>query len=321
MRKLNVIAGGAALLLSAASAHAQVMVIASNPQGSVFYSASVGIAKVMDEKLGTQVRVQPMGGSSTYIPLINRGEVEFGITNVDDTRTSFQGTGAFRQPNPNLRLITVAFPLPLGIVVPADSPIKTVADLKGKRMPGAYVAMTTGRILQATALASGGLTPKDIKEVPAPNLFAGVDLMAAGKVDAATTAPGVAQVQKAHAELGSRGGVRFIPIEVSGPHAAEMRKMLPVRPMTVQPAAHLAGVVGPTQFMSYSVFLTTNDKMSDETAYKIAKMMHDNKESLVKATPALNRFDPNRMSEDIGVPYHPGAIKYLTEIGQWPPKD
>ncbi len=321
MRKFNVIAGGAALLLSAASAHAQVMVIASNPQGSVFYSSSVGIAKVMDEKLGTQVRVQPMGGSSTYIPLINRGEVELGLTNVDDTRTSFKGTGSFRQPNPNLRLITVAFPLPLGIVVPADSPIKTVADLKGKRMPGAYVAMTTGRILQQTALASAGLTPKDIKEVPAPNLFAGVDLMAAGKVDAATTAPGVAQVQKAHAELSSHGGVRFIPIEFKPEHVAAMRELMPVRPVMVQPASHMAGVVGPTQFMSYSVFLTTNDKMSDETAYKIAKMMHDNKESLVKATPALNRFDPNRMSEDIGVPFHPGAIKYLTEIGQWPPKD
>ena len=77
----------------------------------------------------------------------------------------------------------------------------------------------------------------------------------------------------------------------------------------------------PTTVMSYSVFLTTNDKMPDELAYKMTKMLHDGRADLVKATPALNRFDPNRMAEDIGVPFHPGAVKYLTEIGQWPPKD
>lgn len=322
MKKQTLFAGCAALmLLSAPLAQAQVMSIASNPQGSVFYSASVGIAKVIDEKLKLQVRVQPMGGSSTYIPLLNRGEVDLGLTNVDDSRTGFKGTGNFRRPNPNLRLITIMFPLPLSIVVPADSPIKTVADLKGKRMPGSYVAMTTGRILQEAVLASAGLTPKDIIEVPAPNLFAGVDLMAAGKVDAATTAPSVAQVQKAHAELKSHGGIRVLSIDFSPKAFAAMRKLLPVRPLVVEPAPYLAGISAPITVMAYNIFLTANDKMSDETAYKLAKMLHDSRDDLVKATPALKLFDPNRMAEEIGVPYHPGAVKYYTEIGQWPPKD
>jgi hypothetical protein len=45
----------------------------------------------MDDKLKMQVRVQPMAGSSTYIPLLNRGEVDFGLTNVDDAMTAFKG--------------------------------------------------------------------------------------------------------------------------------------------------------------------------------------------------------------------------------------
>jgi TRAP-type uncharacterized transport system substrate-binding protein len=77
-------------------AHAQVRVIASNPQGSIFYSASVAIGKLLDEKLKMQVRVQPMGGSSTYIPLLNRGEVDFGLTNVDDTMTAEPRSAADR---------------------------------------------------------------------------------------------------------------------------------------------------------------------------------------------------------------------------------
>jgi TRAP-type uncharacterized transport system substrate-binding protein len=96
------IAGALACTVTAVQAQ-QIRVIASNPQGSVFYSASVAIGKLMDEKLKMQVRVQPMGGSSTYIPLLNRGEIEFGLTNVDDSRTGYKGTGNFRQPNPNMR--------------------------------------------------------------------------------------------------------------------------------------------------------------------------------------------------------------------------
>ena len=79
--------------VAAAAQAQQVRVIASNPQGSIFYAASVAIGKLMDDKLKMQVRVQPMAGSSTYIPLLDRGEVDFGLTNVDDARVRLQGRG------------------------------------------------------------------------------------------------------------------------------------------------------------------------------------------------------------------------------------
>ena len=84
MKFLKLVFVTAIAAVMATVAHAQVRVIASNPQGSIFYSASVAIGKLLDEKLKMQVRVQPMGGSSTYIPLLNRGETDFGLTNVDD---------------------------------------------------------------------------------------------------------------------------------------------------------------------------------------------------------------------------------------------
>lgn len=131
----------AALGISATASQAQqVRVIASNPQGSVFFQGSSVIGKLLDEKLKMQIRVQPTGGSSTYIPQMNNGEVDFGFTNVDDSMTAFKGTGNFKRPSPNLRLMAVSFPLTLGVIVPADSPIKTIADLKGKRLPSGYNA-------------------------------------------------------------------------------------------------------------------------------------------------------------------------------------
>ena len=190
-------------------------VIASNPQGSIFYAASVAIGKLIDEKLKMQVRVQPMGGSSTYIPLLNRGEVDFGLTNVDDSRTAFKGTGNFRHPNPDMRLMAAVFPLTLGVMVPNDSPIKTMADLKGKIMPWGYNAQTTGRVLQQAVLASADLTMDDVKPVPTQSLFSGVDLLGEGKVDAATIAIGTAQGQRANVSLASHGGIRFLNLDFS----------------------------------------------------------------------------------------------------------
>jgi TRAP transporter TAXI family solute receptor len=299
----------------------QVRVIASNPQGSIFYASSVAIGKVLDGKLKMQVRVQPMGGSSTYIPLLNRGEADFGLTNVDDARTSFKGTGNFKRPNPNLRLTMVAFPLTLGVIVRNDSTIKTIADLKGKILPWGYRAQTTGRILQEAVLATAGLTMKDVRQVPTQSLFSGVDLLGDGKVDAAVISIGTGQAQQANVNLASHGGIRFLNMDSSPKAVTAIRQLLPARPFQVQPAPYAVGIIGPTTVMAYSVFFTTNAKTPDELVYNMVKMFHGSKADLAAGHPVFKDFDPKRMTEEIGVPWHPGAIKYYKEIGQWPPKD
>jgi TRAP transporter TAXI family solute receptor len=273
----------------------------------------------MDEKLKLQVRVQPMAGSSTYIPLLNRGEVDFGLTNVDDSLTSYKGTGNFRQPNPNLRLIAAVFPLTLGIIVPNDSPIKTITELKGKTMPWGFNAQTTGRVLQQAVLASEGLTIDDIKTVPTQSLFSGVDMLAEGKVEAATIAIGTAQAQRANVSLASRGGIRFINMNLTPEAMTRVRKVLLSRPITIQPAPHAVGVVSPTTILAYSIFFSTHEKMPEDVVHNVVKAIHAGKDDLLKGHPIFRGFDPKRMNEEIGVPWHPGAVKFYKEIGQWPP--
>ena len=320
LAKLGGLCAALALTLSVPAAAQQVRVIASNPQGSVFFQGSAVIGKLLDEKLKMQVRVQPTGGSSTYIPQMNTGDIDFGFTNVDDSMTAFKGTGNFKRPSPNLRLMTVVFPLTLGVLVPADSPIKTISDLKGKRIPSSYNAQTTGRILQDAVLATEGLTMKDVTGVPTQSLFSGVDLLGEGKVDAATIAMGVSQIQQANANLSSRGGVRFLNMKSTPEAMSAIRKILPARPILIQPAPHTVGVTVPTTIMAYNVFFSTHDKMPEDVVYNIVKALHDNKETLVAGHPVFRGFNPKEMTEEIGVPWHPGAIKFYKEAGQWPPK-
>jgi hypothetical protein len=303
------------------SAMAQIFAMGSNPQGSLFFQASAAVAKVAQEKAGMQIRVQPMAGSSTYIPLINTGEVDFGLTNVDDTLSSYRGIGNFAsKPNPNLRILAVMFPLTLGVLVPGDSPAKNVKDIKGMRIGSGYPGQTTSRVLQDAILASVELTMADMRGVPVVNLFQAVEQLGKGGVDVAITGTPIAQVQQANVDLASRGGVRFISIDDTPQALAAMRKFLPVRVLKVDPAPVLVGVIAPTNFMTYSIYLSTNAKSNDEAIFKLVKTLHENAEELKKITPVLNRFNPKEMTEKVDVPWHPAAIKFYTEIGQWPPK-
>ncbi|MGE0747445.1 MAG: TAXI family TRAP transporter solute-binding subunit [Rhodospirillales bacterium] len=320
-RRLYALGAAAVLSLAAGPVAAQVVTIASNPQGTQFYTCATAIAKIMDEQVKVQVRVQPMAGSSTYLPLLNRGELDFGLTNVDDARTSYLGTGNYDgKPNPNLRLISTLFPLFVSVLVPADSPVKKVEDVKGLRMSSGFLSQTIGRLNHEAVLSTAGLTPADVKAVPVVNLFAGADALSAGRVDAIVINPGTGQVQKAHAELSSRGGVRFVGINHTPEAVARMQAVMSSRPFLLQPAPHRVGVIEPTWFLAFDAFMATNDKAPDEMVYKIAKALHGGKDALTASAPFMSDFDPSRMAVKMDMPYHPGAIKYFTEIGQWPPK-
>ena len=311
----------AAILGLTAGADAQVYTIGTNPQGSLYYAAGAALAKIANDKLNLQMRVQPSAGSSTYLPLLNRNEQELGLLNTDDAETGYRGTDAFAgKPNPNLRLIGVMFPLPISMLVPADSAVKKIADVKGLRLPSEFPGQTTGKKLHDGVLATAGLTYADVKPVPMPNLFLAVDALAAGRVDAAAIAPGIAQVQQAHLALASRGGLRFVSIETDPDAIKRMQKVMNSYPLTIEPAKHLPGIVEPTVFMGYSAFVATNDKVPEKLVYDIAKMLHASRAELIAIAPQLSRFDPKKMAESHVVPYHPGAIKFYSEAGQWPPK-
>jgi TRAP transporter TAXI family solute receptor len=318
LRSLAVAAVAASISLPASG---QIYSLGTNPQGSQLFTAGAAVAKVATEKLKMQMRVQPMAGSSTYMPLLNTGEVDFGLANVEEATSAVAGRGQFEgKPNPNMRLAAILFQLPVSILVAGDSPAKSIKDLKGMRLPSGFVGQTVGRVLADALLASAGLTANDVRPVPVVNIFQGVDALGAGKLDAAVIGPGTAQIQQANVDLASRGGVRFLSVDGSPEALAAMRKHIAAKTFIVDPLPQFVGVVEPTRFMGYSLFLIASNKVPDQAVYDLVKMMHGSREDLVKITPVLQRFDPNTMTEKVDATWHPGAIKFYTEVGQWPPK-
>lgn len=319
MKRWTVVLAAAALAWSAA-AEAQVIAIASGPAGSFNYSTAAAIAQLVTNKVGIQARVQPYGGSSTYVPLMDRGEIDAAMLNTIEATMAVAGTDTFEgRKNENVRALTVLLPFPAAFFVRKNSAIHTMADLKGKTLPGGYASQTTLIPLTTAMLANGGVTWNDVRTVPVPNNAKAADEFAAGRLDAFMFAFGAGKVKEADASV---GGLRALPLVETPEAVAAMRKVVPQSyPLKVEPAPHLTGVATPGPYMAYDMLLVASAKTADEIVYKLAKAMHDNPDILAASFASLRAFKPGQMVKKLDpVQYHPGAVKFYREIGQWPPK-
>lgn len=307
----------------AAGASAQTMGIATNPQGSLYYSVGSAVSQVISNKTRHSLRVQPMGGSSTYVPTINQGQIEFGLLNVIDPAFAWEGIENFKgqPPAKNLRLVAVIFQLPIGIAVVDNSPYKTLADLKGVRMPAEFTAQSTIRFVQDAVLANAGLATSDMEKVPVRDYVQGMRLLGEKRVDAALMGVGAAQAQEVHAKLQRDGGIRFLDLVDSPDAVKRIHQIMPAYPYLQQPSPAIPGVKeGGARLMTYSAFIVSSSHVADDVVYDVVKTVHASAKELAEAHGSLRRFNPARMAEPHKVEWHPGAIKFYKEIGQWPPK-
>jgi TRAP transporter TAXI family solute receptor len=309
------------LLLSASAAPAADNYgIGTSPQGTVTYSIGAAIAKIAAEKAGLTLRVQPYSGTTQAVPLVDSGELDFGLANVLEASSAYAGTSLFQgKANPKLRAVAMLYPLQIGFFVKKDSPIRSVADLKGHALPIGYSGQAIIKILSDGILASAGLGDDDIKGTPVPNIVRGTDDFIEGKVDAFFFALGAGKVAQANASV---GGIRILPA-MKGPDAlATLRKFVPPAYITeVEPSKQHVGVAGRTEVVSIDYMLFAGAHVSDDTVYKLVKALHDNKPALAASYASLANFAPERMAKALPFAYHPGAIRFYTEAGMWPPKN
>jgi TRAP transporter TAXI family solute receptor len=293
-------------------ASAQPMGLGSSPQGTLTYAMAAAVAKTLTQKGNIQARVQPSSGTGTMIPLINSGEIDIGFCNSLELYDAFHGVGTFnKRPNPNLRTVGIIFPIFTGLFVRADSGIKSIKDMKGKRI--AY-GFTSQEIIAKTIdamLATGGLSIKDLTPVMVPNLVRGVDELIAGRVDITTFALGGGKVAEADASV---GGIRFIPLMDTPEALAALKKEFGTAYLTkVQPQPNYAGVKEPMTVMSYDYTVFAGKDVKAERIKLVTQLIAQNKDLLSGSQPLFKRLDPQRMYTDIGVPFHDGAIAYYKE--------
>jgi TRAP transporter TAXI family solute receptor len=294
----------------AASAAAQTYGIATMQPGTLNHTTGSAIAKVLKEKGGLNVLVQPTAGETTLIPMVGRAEAEMGIANIAEVvNVTKGGTAAGQQPD--LRLIGAIHALRVAFWVRKDSPMKTIADLKGKRVPLGYSAMRTIDALSRAILATAGLTEKDVVPVLVPNVIRDADDFVSGASDVLFFAFGAPKVREVDATV---GGIRALEVPEGGMGAS--RKIFPYGYLTQgNPGPFFIGLEKPMGVYSYDNMLFTNAKVKDETVYKIIETMEANKADLVAVQPALREFSAAGLYKQYDIAYHPGALKYFKDKG------
>jgi TRAP transporter TAXI family solute receptor len=296
------------------AAHAQVLGFGSAPQGSIGYNMSSAIARVMSESAGVQSRVQPYSGSSAVLPLVNSGELDLAVCNVLEIEEATKGEGPYNgRKQSSLRVLGVIFPLYSSVFVKKDSSIKTLADLKGKRLPYGFTAQVTLERIVDAIIASGGLQRKDIVPVLVPNVVRGADDFMEGKLDGGFFALGAAKVAEVDKTV---GGIRYLPVPDDPKAQAAMKKFMPYAYVKlVNPSPAFAGLDGPTRLMAYDYLVAVGAHLKDDVVYRIAKAMYENKPKLVESLGAFGSWDPQTIGKDMPAPYHPGSMKFFKEKG------
>jgi uncharacterized protein len=313
----------AAVVAVPAAATAQAVSIGTNPPGSVFYAVGSGLTKVVSEASKVKMAVQPYAGSSTFIPLLNSGEMEFGVVNAVDMALAYRGPGfkiGGRNPfphAPNVRLLMRGSPFLVALLVRKDSPIKHVHDVKGKRATGEYPAHLAVWYNMFGHLASGGFGWSDVKVIPVPALNDGVDAVVQGRADVTSISLNAAKVKEADAAV----GVRHVSDDCSPEGEKRMRQAVSgYYPRWVK-AGSATGVSEDICVIAYDLHIATGKAVPDAVVEATLRAVWDNVDKLAPVHTVFKEFTRDRFVDpDTTLPYHPAAVRFYKEHGAWKPE-
>jgi TRAP transporter TAXI family solute receptor len=311
MQVLSFVAGCLIAPLLIAPASAQAVSIITTPSGSFSNSAAAAMAKAVTDKAKLRMIVQAQASSG--FDELEAGSVEF---NMSNSFVVITGTGEYEGQGvkKSIRYVASMVPYRVAMHVRADSDIRSLADLKGKRVSSGFNAQKTiGRIIEAH-LANAGMSYKDVVGVPTPNVVSQANDFKAGKVDVLFFALGSGAIKEASATV---GGLRVLPIDDSAAALARMQQILPGSyVLTVNPAPGLDGLAQPTKLTAFDMVLNSSTHVTQDIIYRAVKALHDSKAELAATFPPFALFEPEKMGKPVqGVELHPGAAKFYKEAG------
>jgi uncharacterized protein len=314
MLRLATLALASALAVSAA--HAQTVSIGTAQVGSLSNAVGNALGKVVTDEGGLRMRVVPFGGGQQFLPLIGKKEVDVAIAGASDALFAYQGVADFAgHPTPSMRALGVVFPFNIGWFVKKDSPYKSLTDLKGKKVPVGFTANTAQQRSFLAGLAADGLKPSDFDGVPVAHVVRAADDFMQGKTEATTFAVGAGKVSEIDTKV---GGIRWLNTNGTPEGEKRLRAVMPTAYVSVlQPGPGFVGVLTPTSLLFEDYVVVTGGHLSDDDAYKIAKVLYEAQVKLAAIVKAYERYDKQELARDRQIPYHPGAIKFYREKGIW----
>jgi TRAP transporter TAXI family solute receptor len=302
----------AATLPLAAQAQ-QFFRIGTGGTAGTYYPVGGMIANAVSQPGKIVATAQASNGSLANVTGIAGGALESGFSQSDVATWAQKGTGIFagKPAIAGLRLIANLYPESLHVVVKKDSGIKSIAELKGKRValdePGSGTLVNARAVLAAYGVKESDIKAEYIKPGPAG------DKLKDGSLDAFFFTGGAPA--GAIAELASAGGgITLLPID--GPQAETLKKESGFFTDDVIAADTYKGV-GQVKTLAVGAQWVTSDKADANTVYEIVKALYsDAGQKALAAGHAKGKFITKENAvKGAGIPFHPGAERFYKEAG------
>ena len=297
-----------------ASAQAQNISIATGGTGGVYYPMGGGLAAMLSSKVpGMSATAEVTGGSVDNLKLIGTGKPYVAFSMADAAKDASAGEDKFKDKPIDLRTLLILYPNLMHVATVESTGIKTMKDLKGKRIstgaPGSATEVMAFRLLEAAGLDKD----KDVKRERL-SVAESVNAVKDRKIDAFFWVGGLPTA--AVTDLANSPGMKIVMVDTAAEVPAMNKKYGNLYFPTVIPKATYTGMAKDNKVAAVANILVVNANMSNDDAYKIVKAIFDNQVDLVRShAEYINIKLENQKASATPVAYHLGALKYLKEKG------
>ncbi len=310
-RILAAAAFGLAALAAAPVSAQQFINILTGGQSGVYYPLGVALSQIYGKAIpNVKSTAQVTKASAENLNLLQAGRGELAFTLGDALSDAWKGDeeAGFKTPLKKLRGLSATYNNYIQIVASADSGIKTLADLKGKRV--SVGAAKSGTELNARAIfKAAGLSYKDLSKVEYLPFGESVELIKNRQLDATLQSAGLGVASIRDLATSVKIVVVAIPADVVA------RVGDPAYQPAVIPANTYEGQTADVATAAIPNFLVTQADVSNDLAYQMAKALYENLDTLYAAHNAAKAIKRENAVKGMPVPLHPGAERYYKEVG------
>ena len=286
------------------------LVLATGGTAGTYYPFGGALAKIWNSKIkDMNVTAQTSGASGENVRLINKKEVELALVQSDTLDFAFNATEAFKEPLKGMSTIAVLYPEIIQVVVAAAGPIKSIADLKGKKVgvgaPGSGTEANFRQLLDAY-----GMKKEDIN-VQFLSFSESAEAYKDKHIDAFIVTAGIPNAGIMDVATQNEIRILNIPADV----AAKLAQKYPFLAAVKVPANTYKGQTAEVSTVAVNAVLIAGNSLSEAMVYNLTKALFENQVELASAHAKGKELNIKTAVTGVSIPFHPGAVKYYKEKG------
>ncbi|MCK9535150.1 MAG: TAXI family TRAP transporter solute-binding subunit [Pseudomonas sp.] len=264
------------------------------------------LGEIYHKAYGVNAKTQTTGASVENINLMNQNKVEMAFVMSDVLSDALAGSNSFKNKIDNVQQLAALYPNYVQVVTSKSSGIKTLADLRGKRI--AVGAQNSGVEVNARNILDGhGITYNDIK-VDYLGYAEAADALKGGKLDAAFLTSGLPNASLLELEQGfDLQLVSILPDNVA--NIAKDKSYF----IALEIPANTYGNAEAIPTAAIMNALIINSNLSEDDGYKLTKAFFENLDNLRNSHQAMKDVSLVQAQQGLVAPLHPGAKKYYAE--------